>query len=113
MPRDWQRGDDEGSFDDRFKKEKKHKNDNYNRRQLGIGEIHGTQERQDMTREIQDPGKNQKLGSSSTSSTCCYVCVVRQGKLSPPSKPDKFAPFSGTSNDLRLQIKKPSTEAQF
>ena len=58
-------------------------------------------------------GKNQKLGSSSTSSTCCYVCVVRQGKLSPPSKPDKLTPFCGTSNNLRLQIKKPSTEAQF
>ena len=61
MPRDWQRGDDEGSFDDRFKKEKKHKNDNYNRRQLGIGEIHGTQERQEMTRESQDPGEESEI----------------------------------------------------
>jgi hypothetical protein len=60
-----------------------------------------------MTNGSQDPGKNQKSGSSSkssTSSTCCYVYAVRQGKLSPRSEPDKLALFLEPSNDFRLQI---------
>lgn len=71
-----------------------------------------------MTRENQDPGGESEMRIEQYEQqyfVAMYAdtCVVRQGKLSPPSKPDKLAPLSGISSDVRLQIKKPSTEIQF